>query len=132
MFFFLFCFFFSNRDFPCVATFQDNFMFGEVTFFTLFQSDSFDTAVTFSEQIFFQSSCFFLLFQNSHFSQQFFFSEWLLFQNETFTEQAFLENEKFFTAVTFRNSCFSMFRIKISKKELLFKAGTNFFRKATF
>ena len=40
-------------------------------------------------------------------------------------------------AVTFRNSCFSLFRIKNLKKSYFFKAGTylhstNFFRKATF
>ena len=69
----------------------------------------------FSEQIFFKSSCFFLLFQNSHFFGGVIFSKQLLFQNENFTEQPLLENEKFFTAVTFRNSCFSLFRTKISK-----------------
>ena len=94
-------------------------LFLERLIFTLFQIDYFDTTATFSEQIFFQNS-FFLLFQNSDFFAAVIFSEYSLFQSENSTEQPLLENKKFFMAVTFRDSCFSLFKIKISKKELLF------------
>ena len=114
-----------------VATFSGQFYFWRSYFFTLFQSDYFGTTVTSSEQLFFQSSCFFLLFQNSHFFAAVIFSEQLLFQNENSTEQPVLENEKFFVAVTFRNSCFSLFRIKTPKKELLFQ-GRYFYTVSTF
>ena len=82
--------------------FQDNFIFGEATFSHFFR------VTTATQQ---------LHFRNKYFSEQLFF---LLFQNKDSTEQPFFENKKFFMAVTFWNSCFSLFRIKIYKKELLF------------
>ena len=130
----MFCFVFSNSDFlsrMCCDFFRTTLFLERLLFHTfsewlLRHSSYIFGADIFSEQLLFSP------FSEQSLFAAVFFSEWLLFQNETFTEQALLENEKFFTAVTFRNSCFSMFRIKISKKELLFKAGTNFFRKATF
>ena len=111
-----------------VTTFSRQFYFGRSYFFSHFQSNYFDTTVTFSGQLFFQNNWCFLLFQNSDFFAGIIFSDWLLFQSENSTEQTLLENRKFFTEVNFRNSSFfseDMFRIKISKKELLFKAGTS-------
>ena len=81
-------------------------------FFTLFQSNFFQSNTkVFSEQ---------LLFLRRSFSEQslflsIYFSEQLLFQSETSTEQPHLENRKFFSAVTFRNSYLQ----KISPEELL-------------
>ena len=89
-----------------VATFSGQLYFGRSYFFTLFQSNYFDTTVTFSGQLFLQNSCCFLLFQNSHFFAGVIFSEQLLFRSENSIEQPLLENRKFFTAVTFRNSYF--------------------------
>ena len=69
----------------------------------------------------------FSLFQNGHFLAGVIFSEQPLFRSDNSTEQRLLENRKFFMAVTFRKLFFSeeMFRIKISKKGLLFKADTS-------
>ena len=127
----IFCFQIVISLLACVATFSGQICLWRGYFLTLFQSDYFATTVTFLEQMFFQSSCFFLLFQNSHFFTAGIFSEQLLFQNENSTEQPLLENKKFFMAVTFRNSYFSLFRIKISKKELLFQ-GRYFCTVSTF
>ena len=115
----IFCFQIVISLLACVATFSGQICLWRGYFLTL-QSDYFATTVTFLEQMFFQSSGFFLLFQNSHFFTAAIFSEQLLFQNENSTEQPLLENKKFFMAVTFRNSYFSLFRINIYKQELLF------------
>ena len=89
-----------------VATFSGQLYFGKSYFLTLFQSNYFDTTDTFSGQLLLQKRCCFLLFQNSHFFTGVIFSEQLLFWSEISTEQPLLENRKFFTAVTFRNSYF--------------------------
>ena len=106
-----------------VATFSGQLYFWRSYFFTLFQSNYSDTAVTFSGQLFLQNSCFFSFFRTVTFSQELFFQNRFFFKSETSTEQPLLETRKFFTAATFRNSYFfseELFRIKISKKELLF------------
>ena len=59
-----------------------------------------------------------LLFQNRHFFPAFFFSEQLLFHSETSIQKPNIENRKFFSAVTFRNS----YPQKISTEELLFRS----------
>ena len=104
-------------------------------FFTLFQNNSFqsNTRVTFSEQLSSEQ----LLFLRRSFSEQsiflsLYFSE-LLLQSETSTEQPHLENRKFFSAVTFRNSYLQ----KISTEELLsrrrfFCTTTTFSKKRDF
>ena len=136
-----FLFFNSNFPFAYVATFSGQLYFGRSYLFILFESNYFDTTVTFWGQVFLQNSCYFLLFRNIHFFAGVIFSEQLLFRSENSTEQPLLENRKFFTAVTFRNSYFfseELFRIKISKKELLFQSryfflhSINLFRKVTF
>ena len=106
--------FFSNSDIPSrmYCDFYRTTLFLERLLFH-----------TFSEWLLPQSSCCFLLFQNSHFFV--IFSEELLFQNANSTEQPLLEKEKFFMAVIFRNSCFSLFRMKLFKNNYFFKAVTS-------
>ena len=122
-----------------VATFSGQIYFCRSYFFTLFQSNYFDTTVTFSGQLFLQNSCCFLLFQSSRFFAGVIFLEKLLPQRENSTEQPLLENRKFFTAVTFRDSyffrrnCLGLSYIKsasFSKQVLLH--NINLFRKVTF
>ena len=118
----MFCFF-SNSDFPsrmCCDFFRTTLFLERLLFHTFLEWLPRHSSYNFGADIFSEQ----LLF--SPFSEQplfaaVIFSEELLFQNENSTEQPLLENEKFFMAVTFRNSCFSLFRIKISKKELLFQ-----------
>ena len=116
----------------CIATFSGQLYFWRSYFFTIFQSEYLDTnnSYIFGAAIFLEQLLF-LLFQKSHFFAAVIFSEQLLFQSENSTEQPLLENKKFFMAVTFRNSYFSLFRIKISKKELLFQ-GRYFCTVSTF
>ena len=89
-----------------VATFSGQLNFERSYFFTLFQNNYFEITVSFSGQLFLQNSCFFLLSQNCHLFAGVISSKQLLFRRETSTEQTLLENRKFFTTVTFRNSYF--------------------------
>ena len=112
--------------------FQDNFIFGKGTSSHYFLRVTTSTQKLHSRSsYFFKAVAFFSFFRTVTFSQQLFLLEQLLFQNENFTELPILENEKFFMAVTFRNSCFSLFRIKLPKKELLFQ-GRYFYTVSTF
>ena len=112
----------ANSLLAYVATFSGQLYFGRSYFFTLFQSNYFDTTVTFSGQLLLQNSCCFLLFQNSHFFTGVIFSEQLLFRGENSIEQPFLRigslQQLLFGTATFSEE---LFRIKISKKELLFQ-----------
>ena len=89
-------FLFFNQRFPfshMLPLFQENFIFVKATSSHFFR-------VTTSRQVLFS------LFQNSHFFAGVIFSEQLLFRSENSTEQPLLENRRFFTAVTLRNSFF--------------------------
>ena len=85
-----------------VATFSGQLYFWRSNFFTLFQSDYFDTTVTFWGQLFFQNSFFFRakILQNSH----------------------FLRIRSSLWQLLSATAIFSLFKIKISKKELLFQS----------
>ena len=109
-------------------------------FFTHFQSDYFNTK--FAQPISGKTTTFFvtifseqLLF--SPFSEQF-FSQQLFFQNSFLFKARVLQSSYFFRIrsslwqLLFGTTVYSLFRIKISKKELLFLHSINFFRKATF
>ena len=109
--------------------FQNSFIFGEATFFTIFQSDYVETAVTFSEQIFFQSSCCVLLFQNSHFSQQLFFQNSFFFSHFLRKRSSFWQ--LFFGTAVFPCLGWNYLKITTFSRQLLLHS-TNFFRKATF
>ena len=107
----------SNYPLAHVATFSAQLYFGRSYFFKLFQSNYFDTTVTFSRQIFLQNSCFFPFFRTVTFSQE------LFFQNNFFFGVKLLQSRHY-------DSYFSeqllypeeLFRIKISKKELIFQS----------
>ena len=96
-------FLFFKQQFPFSHTlrlFQENFILVKAT------SSHFFRVTTLTQQLLFRDSCFFPLFQNSHFFAGVIFSEQLLFRSENSIEQPLLENRRFFTAVTFRNSYF--------------------------
>ena len=118
-------FFFSNSDFPSrmyfyrITLFLERLLFHTFSEWLLRHSSYIFGADIFSEQLLF-----------SPFSEQplfaaVIFSEELLFQNANSTEQPLLEKEKFFMAVIFRNSCFSLFRMKLFKNNYFFKAVTS-------
>ena len=107
--------------FTYVAIFSDSFIFGKATSSHFFRVTFFKVAQDsyFWSTSFFRAAAFFgeVLFQNSQFFSAFFLEQ-LLFQSKTSTEQPHLENRKFFSAVTFRNS----YKRKISTVELLFRS----------
>ena len=130
-----FLFFNSNFPFAYVATFSGQLYFGRSYFFTLFQSNYFDTTVTFSGQLFFRTAAFFPFFRTVTFSQE------LFFQNSFFFGAKILQHSHFLRiGSSLRQLFFSekLFRIKISKKELLFQNryfflhSINLFGKVTF
>ena len=113
-------------------TFSGQLYFWRSNFFTLFQSDYFDTTVTFSEQLFFQNSYFFLSFlRRVTFSQQLFFQNSFFFRAKILQNSHFLRIRSSLWQLLSAAAIFSLFRIKISKKELLFQIrySINFFRK---
>ena len=104
-----------------VAIFSGSFIFGKVTSSNFFRANFFKVSreLVFRSSSFFRAAAFFqeILFQNSHFFSAY-FSEQRLFQNEISTEKSYLENRKFFSVITFRNS----YPQKISTEELLFRS----------
>ena len=104
--------------------FQDNFIFGEATSSHFFRVTNLTlTQVIFSEQLFFQNSYFFFsFFRTVTFSQQ------LFFQNSFFLRAKILQNSHFLRIrsslwqLLSATAVFSLFGIKISKKELLFQS----------
>ena len=106
---FLFFKFVISKRFPfsnMLPLFQDNFILVEPTSSHFFQATTSTQQLLFRDSYFFRTAVVSLLFQNSHFFAGITFSEQLLFQSKNSTEQPFLENKKFFTAVTFRNGFF--------------------------
>ena len=91
--------------------FQDNFIFGEATSSQFFRVTTSTQQLHFRSSYFFQYSYFFLLFQNS-----FFFRAKILQNSHFLRIRSSLWQSLSGTAI------FSLFRIKISKKELLFQS----------
>ena len=113
-----------------LPVFQDNFILIEATSSHFFRVTTSKQQLLFCGSYFFRTAAVlsFFTFSDSHFFAGVIFSEQLLFRSENSTKQPLLENRKFFTAVTFWNSCFfseELFKIKISKKSYFFKAGTS-------
>ena len=104
---------------------QDNFIFGEASFSHFFRVTTWTQQLHFWTRYFFGAAAVFLFFSEQPLFAAVIFSEELLFQNESSTEQPLLEKEKFFMAAIFRNSCFSLFRIKLLKNNFFFKAVTS-------
>ena len=107
-----------------VATFSGQLYFGTSYFFTLFQSNYFDTTVTFSGHLFLPQQLLIFLF---HFFRTVTFSQELFFQNSFFFGAKILQSSHFLRIgislwELLFGTAFSeeLFRIKISKKELLF------------
>ena len=90
-----------------VAIFSGSFIFGKVTSSNFFRANFFKVSreLVFRSSSFFRAAVFFqeILFQNSHFFSAY-FSEQLLLRSEISTEKSYVENRKFFSAITFRNT----------------------------
>ena len=95
-------FFFKQRFLPShmLPLFQDNFIQGEATSSHFFRVTVSTQQLLFWGCYFFRTAAVFSFFRTVTFSQE------LFFQNSFFFEQPLLENRRFFTAVTFRNSYF--------------------------
>ena len=96
--------------------FQDNFVFGEATSSHFFRVTSSPPQLHFRSSYFFRAAAFFSSFRIVTFSQQFFFQNRFFFRAKMLlgsysSEQLFFPEE--------------LFRIKVSKNELLFKGGTS-------
>ena len=119
--------FFSNSDFPSrmycdfyrTTLFLERLLFHTFSEWLLRHSSHIFEADIFSEQLLFSPLSEQLLFAAVTFSEE------LLFQNVNSREQPLLEKEKFFMAIIIRNSCFSLFRIKLFKNNYFFKAVTS-------
>ena len=101
--------------------FQDNLIFGEATSSHSFRVTTSTQQLHFRSSYFFRAAAFFSFFRTVTFSQQF-------FQNSFFFRAKILQNSHF---LRIRSSLwqslpgtaiFFLFRIKISKKELLFQS----------
>ena len=106
-----------------VGTFSGQHYFGRSNFFTLFQSNYFDTTATFSVQLFLQNSCFFSLSRTVTFSQGLFFQNSFFFGVKLLQSSHFLRIGSFLRQLLFETVIIfleELFRIKISKRELLF------------
>ena len=102
-----------------VTTFSGQPYFGRSYFFTLFQSNYLGTTVTFSGSYFFRTAAVFSFCRTATFSQE------LFFQNSFFFGAKILQHSHFLRiGSSLRQLFFSekLFRIKISKKELLFQS----------
>ena len=120
-----------------VVIFSGQLYFGRSYFFTFFQSNYFGTTVTFWEVAISSQQLLFSPFSEQSLFSRSYFSEQLLFRSEDSIEQPLLENRRFFTAVTVRNSFFFgrtvydrdiLKRATFSKQVLLH--SINLFRKA--
>ena len=119
-------FFFSNSDFlscVCCHFFRTTLFWYKLLLHT-FQSNYFDTTVTFSEHLFLPQQLLIFLF---HFFRTVTFSQELFFQNSFFFGGKILQSSHFLRIgislwELLFGTAFSeeLFRIKISKKELLF------------
>ena len=102
--------------------FQDNFIFRETTSSHFFKVATFGKTATFSEELFFLSSCFFLLFRTATFSQQLFLQNSFFFRAKILQNSHVLRIRSPLWQLLSGKAIFSLFRIKISKKELLFQS----------
>ena len=113
----------SNSDLAYVGNFSGKLYFRRSNFFTLFQSNYFDTTATFSVQLFLQNSCFFCLSRTVTFSQGLFFQNSFFFGVKLLQSSHFLRIGSFLRQLLFETVIIfleELFRIKISKRELLF------------
>ena len=107
--------------------FQDNFIFGEATSSHFFWVTTL-TQVTFSEQLFFQNSYFFSsFFRTVTFSQQLFFQNSFFFRAKILQNSHFLRIRSSLWQLLSATAIFSLFSIKISKKELLLLFQSRYF-----
>ena len=103
--------------------FQDNFILGEATSSHFFRVTTSTQQLLFRDSYFFRTAAFFPFFRTVTFSEE------LFFQNSFFFEAKLLQSRYFLRIRSFYGSYFSqqlfnleeLFRIKISKKELIFQ-----------
>ena len=105
--------------------FQENFIFGEAASSHFFHSNYFDTTVTFSGSCFFRTAAFFSFFRTVTFSQELFFQNSFFFRARILQSVRFMRIGSSLRQLLFGTVLFfseKLFRIKISKKELLFQS----------
>ena len=96
--------------------FQDSFIFGEAT-----SSQFFEWQLRHNSYVF-GAAVFFSFLRTVTFSQQLFFQNGFFFMAKILQNSHFLRIKSSSWHLLFRTAIFSLFRIKISKKELLFQS----------
>ena len=107
------------ETFVIQTIFQDNFLYGDATSSHIFRVTTSTQQLHFRRSYFFQSSCFFLLFQSNHFLAELFFQNSFFFRANIHFLRIKISS---LWQLIFGTTNFSLFRITISKKELLFQS----------
>ena len=102
--------------------FQGNFIFGEATFLHFFRVTTSTQQVHFRSNYFFRAAAFFSFFRTVTFLQQLFFQNRFFFRETILQSSHFLRIRIPLWELLFGTAVFSLFKIKISKKELLFQS----------
>ena len=102
--------------------FQNNFIFGRATSLHFFRVTTSTKQLHFRSSYFFKAAAFFSFFRTVTFSQQLFFQNSFFFRAKILQSSHFLRIRSSSWQLLFGTAVFSLFRIKISKKELLFQS----------
>ena len=102
--------------------FQNNFIFGGATSLHFFRVTTSTKQLHFRSSYFFKAAAFFSFFRTVTFSQQLFFQNSFFFRAKILQSSHFLRIRSPLCQLLFGTAVFSLFSIKISKKELLFQS----------
>ena len=102
--------------------FQDNFIFGEATSSHFFRVTTLTQQLHFRSTYFFRTATFLSFFRAVTFSQQLFFQNSFFFRAKILQNSHFLRIRSSLRQSLSGEAIFSLFRITISKKELLFQS----------
>ena len=103
--------------------FQGNSIFGEATSLHFFRVTTSTQQLHFWSSYFFRAAAFFSFFRTVTFSYQLFFQNSFFFRATILQSSHFLRIRSPLWQLLFGTAVFSLFRIKISKKELLFQSS---------
>ena len=101
---------------------QGNSIFGEATSLHFFRVTTSTQQLHFWSSYFFRAAAFFSFFRTVTFSYQLFFQNSFFFRATILQSSHFLRIRSPLWQLLFGTTVFSLFRIKISKKELLFQS----------
>ena len=101
---------------------QGNSIFGEATSLHFFRVTTSTQQLHFWSSYFFRAAAFFSFFRTVTFSYQLFFQNSFFFRATILQSSHFLRIRSPLWQLLFGTAVFSLFRIKISKKELLFQS----------